>query len=661
MNIQAYMPGWEVVRPIGNGSFGQVYEIKKEGVVQDGKYRSALKVISVPHDPAQYKTYKDDGLDDKSITAIFEGQVNRILSECKLLSKFRGTGNIVSYEDHFCAAHSDGHGWDILIRMELLTALPDYISRVGISPEMAVKLGIDICQALELCAKINIVHRDIKPQNIFVNTFTGDYKLGDFGIAREMEHTTQGTRIGTCAYMAPEVFNGQPYGTASDVYSLGLVLYWILNERRLPFVEDENETQNYGEKNEQALIRRLGGERVPEPKNGSSALKAIILKACEPNPENRFVSAEELKIALERLPEASQAKTEKLPDNAAETALLPQNPQVVTEKRNAKKTIIVAGVISLILIAASLFAENRSHADLTNSNSEQGYMNGITENEKGDSFAAEKNEEEIEVHGDHYQDGIYSGDLDNNIPHGYGTLEYANGDVYAGQWVSGERSGEGTMTYSDGTVYTGEFTDDEATGYGTFTFANGNSYTGYVVRGAMEGYGTYTFASGDSFSGMSVNDCFEGNGVYRYADGRVYTGGFHNDQFSGKGVLTWPDGDKYDGEFANGLMNGHGIYTWANGDEYNGEVANDLKNGQGTYVWADGRIYTGSFFDDEKCGEGMLTWPNGEVYKGEFANDVINGDGIYTWPNGDEYKGSFKNDEMLHGTMVYADGTREII
>ena len=80
-------------------------------------------------------------------------------------------------------------------------------------------------------------------------------------------------------------------------------------------------------------------------------------------------------------------------------------------------------------------------------------------------------------------------------------------------------------------------------------------------------------------------------------------------------MLTWPDGNKYDGEFADGLMNGHGIYTWANGDEYNGE----------------------------------------------FANDVINGDGIYTWPNGDEYKGSFKNDEMLHGTMVYADGTREII
>lgn len=67
MNIQDYMPRWEVVRPIGNGSFGQVYEIKKEEVAQDGEYRSALKVISVPHDPTQYKTYKDDGLDDKSI------------------------------------------------------------------------------------------------------------------------------------------------------------------------------------------------------------------------------------------------------------------------------------------------------------------------------------------------------------------------------------------------------------------------------------------------------------------------------------------------------------------------------------------------------------------------------------------------------------------
>ncbi len=56
-----------------------------------------------------------------------------------------------------------------------------------------------------------------------------------------------------------------------------------------------------------------------------------------------------------------------------------------------------------------------------------------------------------------------------------------------------------------------------------------------------------------------------------------------------------------------------------------------------------------------------MTWPNGEVYNGEFANDVINGNGIYTWLNGDEYKGPFKNDEMQHGTMAYADGTRETI
>ena len=64
----------------------------------------------------------------------------------------------------------------------------------------------------------------------------GDYKLGDFGVAKVMDHTTHATKIGTYGYIAPEVFNRQPYNATSDIYSLGLVLYWLLNERRLPFL-----------------------------------------------------------------------------------------------------------------------------------------------------------------------------------------------------------------------------------------------------------------------------------------------------------------------------------------------------------------------------------------------------------------------------------------
>ena len=83
--------------------------------------------------------------------------------------------------------------------------------------------------------KRNIIHRDIKPENIFVNDF-GDFKLGDFGIARKMENVTGGlSQKGTFNYMAPEVAGNGRYDSRADIYSLGIVLYRLLNQEPAAF------------------------------------------------------------------------------------------------------------------------------------------------------------------------------------------------------------------------------------------------------------------------------------------------------------------------------------------------------------------------------------------------------------------------------------------
>ena len=116
--------------------------------------------------------------------------------------------------------HTEGIGWDILIRMELLTPLIDHIHKEKLSRKDVIKLGIDLCKALELCQKYNIVHRDIKPENIFISD-NGDYKLGDFGIARTLEKTTGAlSKKGTYVYMAPEIYRDEEYGSNVDIYSL---------------------------------------------------------------------------------------------------------------------------------------------------------------------------------------------------------------------------------------------------------------------------------------------------------------------------------------------------------------------------------------------------------------------------------------------------------
>ncbi len=299
------IPGWRIIRTIGKGSFGTVYEVEKEDGFGGG-IRSALKVISIPESSSEIADLRNEGYDGESMTELFRSRVEDITAEFRLMNKLKGCSNIVSFEDHSIIRHDRDPGYDVLIRMELLTSLPNYYTQFceksGITENVAAKLGIDICNALELCQQYNIIHRDIKPQNIFVNDH-GDFKLGDFGIAKTSDHTTKATKTGTYGYMAPEVYLSKPYNASVDIYSLGLVMYWMLNERRGPFLPLPPAVPKPSQ-NAEALERRMSGEPLPAPKHGSEELKRIVLKACAFDPKDRYTSPAEMRQDLERVPGA---------------------------------------------------------------------------------------------------------------------------------------------------------------------------------------------------------------------------------------------------------------------------------------------------------------------------------------------------------------------
>ena len=291
---------WRIKRFIGAGSYGRVFEIERRDEF-DTVYTGALKAVTIPSSQGELDEILADGMDMNGASTYFRDYVKELNREIALMSKLKGHSNIVSYEDHKMFPHEDGVGWDILIRMELLTPITSYLKQNHtFTRREVIQLGMDLCRALEICQRYNIIHRDIKPANIFISE-TEDFKLGDFGVARIASASTgASTRAGTVNYMAPEVFRGEKYTSNVDIYSLGLVMYQLLNNNRMPLYPPYPQPITPSSR-ERAQAQRLSGAALPPPANAEGRLAEIVLKACAPDPAQRYDSPTVMRQALEAI------------------------------------------------------------------------------------------------------------------------------------------------------------------------------------------------------------------------------------------------------------------------------------------------------------------------------------------------------------------------
>ena len=291
-------PEWELIEKIGEGSFGKVYKAKR--TERGRSFYSAIKIISIPASKGELDSVRSEMNNEQSTREYFRNLVEDCIQEIYTMEHFCGNSHVVSFEDFKVVEYLDEIGWDISIRMEYLTSFMDYCTGKELTEKEVIKLGCDLAMALIYCRKLNIIHRDVKPENIFVSRF-GDFKLGDFGIAREQAHTMSNmSKKGTYSYMAPEIYKGEKYDSSIDIYSLGIVLYKLMNQNRLPFLSLDKQLITYRDK-ETDLARRMAGEKMPVPVNASAAFSHIILKACAYEPGKRYRKPEDMLRDLEKL------------------------------------------------------------------------------------------------------------------------------------------------------------------------------------------------------------------------------------------------------------------------------------------------------------------------------------------------------------------------
>jgi eukaryotic-like serine/threonine-protein kinase len=274
--------------------------------------------------------------------------------------------NIVQVYDH---SQTAGMSYIVQEYVEGET-LKDLIRRESpIEPRRAITIALQILAALRVAHQQGVIHRDVKPQNILVQP-DGKIKVADFGIASagDTEMTEAGSIVGTAQYLAPEQARGLPVGPPADLYAVGIVLYEMLSGR-VPFEGDVAVTvaMRHVQEAPEALTDR--NPLVPD------ALESVVMRALAKDPTQRYQSADQMGIELDRvrqgLPISDEtavigAATIAMTQLASETLVAPPLPprEAVPTRGgnpNRKRLWVLLLVIGVVLLAgvAGVYAFTR--------------------------------------------------------------------------------------------------------------------------------------------------------------------------------------------------------------------------------------------------------------------------------------------------------------
>ncbi len=266
---------FKLAEVIGEGGMGQVFRARR--VADDFEQDVAIKLLG-------------RGMKSDTVRALFENE-RRILAGLN-------HANIATLYDG-----GQTEGGTPYVVMELVEGVPitAFVQQHGLSTEASVRLFLDVCAGIQTAHESLVIHRDIKPSNVMVNA-DGVVKILDFGIAKQMQleadDATQAVSM-TPMYASPEQLRGERLTMASDVYSLGVLLYELLCGEHpaagaLTAVQVEQTIRDGIE----MPSRRAANAEVMDALSGD--LDAIVMSALEEDAARRYQSAEQLAADLER-------------------------------------------------------------------------------------------------------------------------------------------------------------------------------------------------------------------------------------------------------------------------------------------------------------------------------------------------------------------------
>lgn len=289
--------GYKVKEKIGTGGFGDVYKVERNNIV--GNVTRALKVVTLPKENQYMEILNSMGGDSEKADNYFRQELERVVNEIRVFSMIseKDNHNIVSYYEND-VQKVEKYKYNIYILMEMLTPLDKWLTMNNLTVEQGIEIGLGVAKALKICHENKIMHRDIKLNNIFVSK-DGKFKLGDFGVSKRLDNLTRANTIkGTPHYIAPEVYMGNSkYNNSVDIYSLGILMYYLFNKRRFPFYPDYP-SEYTQEDEDRGFYKRMAYETPSAPICAPESVADVILRALS-KPEFRYKNANEFIVELE--------------------------------------------------------------------------------------------------------------------------------------------------------------------------------------------------------------------------------------------------------------------------------------------------------------------------------------------------------------------------
>ena len=283
--------GWDLILPVSQSNYQEIWTACSN---ESGEPDGLMRILNIPAYDGEAELLRQNGFTDSQISQRFEEYTDKCIADAEKLIN-SGLGHIPEILDVKSVRTETGS--KIYILSEYYPTFSEYYSGCKINRATLLSLACDMCDAISEYNSLGMRHNNVQLENVFVA------KNGKCLLGNPMFEPQLASRLlnpddnRLLRFIAPELAHGEESDIRSDIYSIGLTMYFKFNSNRLPFVVSEKGLVTKKEA-DTAIVSRIDGQPIPAPSKADGRLSSVILKACAYSPYDRYSSPQNMRDAI---------------------------------------------------------------------------------------------------------------------------------------------------------------------------------------------------------------------------------------------------------------------------------------------------------------------------------------------------------------------------